>query len=203
MTGRVLILLAAVLLPLSWPGPDLEGWSEQRWKDRTRFTRRIAAGDTTLHALASDANSALLKPVPRDPAGVTLRWRWRVLRHPPGANPDLRGRDDRAAGIMVVVRRGFFPWSWRALLYQWTPAAQAGTWSRSPYSGNVRTLVLRDAAADSIWRDESRDLEADLIRAFGERPGSIEAIGVICDSDNTGGVAEAEFGRIDWIEAGR
>jgi hypothetical protein len=192
-----------VVLALAWPAPGDDTWVERRFKSRTVFERRLHGADSTLHAVARDANSGLFRRLDRDPRGVTLRWRWRALAHPAGADPGVRSRDDRAAGVMVLVRRGRMPWSWQALLYQWTPAAPAGTWSRSPYSGSVKTLVITHAPADSVWREVERDLEADLIRAFGELPASIEAIGLICDSDNTGGVSAAEFGRIEWIDPPR
>jgi hypothetical protein len=63
----------------------------------------------------------------------------------------------------------------------------------------VPSVVLRDAPADSLWREETRDLEADLLRAFGVVPEHIAAIGVICDTDNTGGRASAEFGPIEVL----
>lgn len=193
------VLLAVTgALVLSWgEGPGAPEWHEQRYRGRTEY-RTLGAGDTlTLAAVASDANSALLTPLPIDPRGVSLRWRWRVLEHPPGADPAVRARDDRAAGVLVIVRRSIIPGRTRALLYQWTPARPAGEWGRSPYSGRVATVVLRDAPADSLWREETRDLEADLRRAFGEVPERIAAIGVICDSDNTGGRAAAEFGALE------
>jgi hypothetical protein len=122
-----------------------------------------------------------------------------VLEHPAGADPDVRARDDRAAGVLVVVRRSVFPWRTRMLLYQWTPARAAGTWSRSPYSGEVRTLVLRDSPADGAWREEVRDLGADLEQAFGVSPERIAGVGVICDTDNTGTSAVAEFGALELL----
>ena len=156
----------------------------------------------TLRAEARDGNSALLTPLPIDPRDAVLRWRWRVLRHPLGADPEVRARDDRAAGVLVIVRRSWIPGRTRALLYQWTPARPAGEWSHSPYSGLVPSLVLRDAPADSTWREETRDLAADLRRAFGVAPERIVAIGVICDADNTGDHAVAEFGAIEVLSGG-
>ena len=142
---------------------------------------------------------ALLTPLPIDPRDVVLRWRWRVLRHPAGADPEVRSRDDRAAGILVIVRRSRIPGRTRALLYQWSPARPAGEWSHSPDGRRVPTLVLRNAPADSAWREETRDLGADLLQAFGGVPETIAAIGVICDADNTGDRASAEFGPIQVL----
>lgn len=198
--SHIPVVVAAALL-LGW-GPGGEGareWREQRYRGRTEY-RPIGEGvRATLRAEAHDRNSALLTPLSIDPRDVVLRWRWRVLRHPAGADPGMRSRDDRAAGVLVIVRRSLIPGRTRALLYQWTPARPAGEWSHSPYSRRVPSVVLRDSPADSTWREETRDLEADLLRAFGAVPERIEAIGVICDADNTGDRASAEFGAIQVL----
>jgi hypothetical protein len=189
----------ALALALSWGSPGTPGgWQEQRYAGRTVYTPRTSGGDTTMRAIARGTNSALIHAIGLDPRGVTLEWRWRVFAHPKGADPEARSKDDRAAGLLVLVRRGLFPWSWRAPLYQWSESPPAEVWSHSPYSRNVKTLTLRTGPADSTWRTERRDLAADLRQAFGEVPETIEAIGVICDADNTGSLAAAEFGLIRW-----
>lgn len=197
-------LLAAALVLLGWgpPGPPGEPWREVRHAGRSRYQVVEGAGGGTLRVRSHDQNSALLRAAEIDPTRMTLRWRWRVLRHPEGADPEIRARDDRAAGVLVIVRRSMLPWRNRALMYQWSPARPMGEWSRSPYSREVRTLVLRSAPADSTWREEERDLGHDLATAFGEAPARIQAIGVICDTDNTGAEAEAEFGPLEIAERG-
>ncbi|HYM81318.1 MAG TPA: DUF3047 domain-containing protein [Candidatus Limnocylindria bacterium] len=199
MGGWNAVIAATLLLP--WH-PEARGgreWHEHRYHGRTSY---VALGDTAnapLHAETLGNNSALLTRLRIDPHGVVLRWRWRVLVHPDEADPEVRSRDDRAAGVLLVVRTSLFPWRTRALLYQWTPAQRSGLWSRSPYSRNVRTLVLEHAPADSLWREETRDLEADLARAFGQTPDAIAGLGVICDADNTGRRAVAEFGPLQLV----
>ncbi len=200
---RALALLAAAAgaaaaEPLAWgpPGAPREPWREIRYARPTRFEVLAAEGGAVLRAESHGQHSALVRELASDPRGTRIAWRWRVLAHPAGADPERRSRDDRAAGVMVIVKRSVFPWRTRALLYQWTPARPRGEWSRSPYSASVRTLVLEAAPADSAWRDVERDLGADLAYAFGEAPERIEAIGVICDTDDTRGLAIAEFGEI-------
>lgn len=189
----------ATLLAWGEPGEPRSPWREVRYSDRSHYAV-IAEGERViLRAESRDQNSALLRPVALDPRGVTLRWRWRVLVHPEGADPNVRARDDRAAAVLVLVRRSFLPWRTRGLLYQWTPARPQGEWGRSPYASEVRTVTLRDDAAGPAWHEESRDLEADLARAFGRLPAKVEAIGVICDTDDTGTSAAAEFGAIEIV----
>ena len=191
-----MLALAAALLPWGNPGEPRAPWREVRYAGRTSYRIVAAGAEAILSEESRDQNSALLQETRLDPRGVTLRWRWRVLEHPMGADPGVRAQDDRAAAVLVIVRRSLLPWRTSALMYQWTLARPRGEWSRSPYSQQVRTLVLENASADSAWREESRDLAADLELAFGRLPTRIEAIGVICDTDNTGARARAEFGEI-------
>lgn len=197
--SHVAIVAAALLLGWAPGGEAPREWREQRYRGRTEYRPVGEGAEATLRAEARDGNSALLTPLPIDPRDVVLRWRWRVHRHPAGADPGIRSRDDRAAGVLVIVRRSWIPGRTRALLYQWTPARPAGEWSHSPYSRRVPSIVLRDAPADSVWREETRDLGADLRRAFGIAPERIVAIGVICDADDTGDHASAEFGAIEVL----
>jgi hypothetical protein len=192
------LALSAAAESLSWgaPGAPRAPWREIRYARPTRYEVRADGGESVLRAESHGQHAALVREVRVDPRGARLAWRWRVLAHPSGADPERRPDDDRAAGVIVTLRRSVLPWRTRALLYQWTPARPRGEWSYSPYSRNVRTLVLEDAPADSSWRTEERDLGADLALAFGEPPERIEAVGVLCDTDNTRGHAIAEFGAL-------
>ncbi len=193
MSARGLAFALLVTLPWGAKGRVATSWKEIAYLGHTRYTVRTEAGVGVLHAESRAQHSALVTALELDPRGVWLRWRWRILEHPRGADPTVRSRDDRAAAVIVLVRRSLLPWRTRALLYQWSAARPAGEWGRSPYSGEVRTLVLENAPADSGWRSESRDLGADLESAFGRIPKRIEAVGVLCDTDNTRGHAVAEF----------
>jgi hypothetical protein len=190
------VLTAAIVLAWGPPGDPTEPWREIRYAGRTRYQITSIGQDVVLRADSRDRNSALVQPLDLDPRGFRVRWRWRVLKHPEQADPEVRARDDRAAAVIVIVRKSMLPWRTRALLYQWTPTRTQGEWSASPYSANVRTLVVESAPADTTWRSVERDLVIDLTAAFGVLPASIEAIGVICDTDNTGSDAAAEFGPI-------
>ena len=192
-------LLLAGWLTLSWGSIAGVGdeWKEIRYKGRTSYW---VVRDTTgncLRAEARDQNSALMHVLPIGQRLRRMRWRWRVLRHPDGADPATRRRDDRAAAVLVLVHRNILPWRTRGLLYQWAPAGKPGEWVSSPYARDIRVLTLQRAPAGARWVMEERDLDADFRAAFGRVPVSIEAVGVLCDTDNTGEHAEAEFGEIE------
>lgn len=83
------------------------------------------------------------------------------------------------------------------LMYVYDTGSPAGSVVVNPRTDRVRKIVLDgDAAATGRWRDHRRDLAADYRRAFGEDPGPLIAVGVMTDTDNTAGRAEAWYGPI-------
>ena len=197
MPLAVILALAAVLT-LAWgsPGKPAPVWREISYRGHTTFEVRTDSAGRYLHAESRDRHSVLVHPLEAGPLPARLSWRWRALRHPEGADPGVRARDDRAAGVFVLIRRSILPWRTRGLLYQWAPAGVPGRWTSSPYASGIRVLTLETAAAGPAWREEDRDLTADLKAAFGAMPDRVEAIGVLCDSDNTGAGSTADFGEI-------
>lgn len=113
----------------------------------------------------------------------------------------MRSTDDRAAAVVVIIHRSVLPWRTRALIYQWAPACERARCEPSPYGSEIRVITVENAAADGEWRTEERDLTADLRAAFGKAPPSIEAIGVLCDADNTKDRAVADFGPLELLVA--
>jgi hypothetical protein len=195
-----MIVLALVTGLLAWGSPPVPGkpWREVSYRGRTAYTVVADPGGVRLRAESRGRNSALFHPLPPHTRVRSLAWRWRVLRHPGGADTRVRRGDDRAAAVFVLVRRSWLPWRTRGLMYQWSPSVPRGDRSPSPYAGQIHVITLRDEPADTTWFDETRDVESDLREAFGELPASVEAIGVLCDSDDTGDRAAAEFGEIAW-----
>ena len=80
--------------------------------------------------------------------------------------------------------------------YVWDDHFPEGVYVESPYSKRVRILVVRSGrtANQDGWVAEKRDLVKDYEMLFGKQPrGSLLAIGLMSDSDNTGTVAEALY----------
>ncbi len=193
-----LLLLVSLVQLAFGDGPVVSSdWKEVSYKGRTRYVVQRDSSGTRLQARAEDQNSALFHRLQSDVRSAQLSWRWRVLRHPAGANTGVRSGDDRAAAVFVLIRRSWLPWRTRGLLYQWAEGTTPGGWSSSPYARDIRVITLEDAPAGEAWRRETRDLRADLLAAFGELPVRIEAIGVLCDADNTGDLSIAEFESIE------
>lgn len=191
-----LMLLALEVGGMNEPGTP---WREVCYRGHTTFTVVRDPLGACVHAEANDSNSARVRPLGPGIPG-RLSWRWRVLRHPRGADTSRRDTDDRPAGIFVLVKRSVLPWRTRGIVYQWSESAEMGRWQPSPYASGIRVLTLRRDPASEQWHHESRDLRADLVDALGVLPEHLDAIGLLCDSDDTGDIAIAEFGDLS-IEA--
>lgn len=194
--NAVMLLLAGLVLDWNLIAQPRGPWREVSYRGLTTYVAQADSVEMYLHADARGTNSALFYSIPSHTEVSELRWRWRVLRHPAGANTSAKRSDDRAAAVFVLVHRSIFPWRTRGLLYQWANGGECGRWSSSPYAPGIKVITLENAPADSVWRSERRNLQEDLRAAFESVPADIEAIGVLCDADNTGDRAIADFGSL-------
>jgi hypothetical protein len=187
-----------VVRKLAWGSNGRLGadWQELRYRGRTHYSVHEGEPGPVLRAESRGRHSALVHRIARGAPPDSIGWKWRVLQHPERADPMARERDDRPAAVFVLVRRSLLPWRTRGLLYQWSAARPVGERARSPYAPDIHVITLRNRAAGADWVEETRDLAGDLERSFGMKIGRIDAIGVICDTDNTRGTAIAEFGEI-------
>lgn len=126
-----------------------------------------------------------------------LRWRWRVLEFPAGADGRDAARDDQAIAIYVshggILRQ-------RSIAYRWETDTPVGTEGEATYAAGVvkvHWIALRNRQdGTGVFHVEERDVAADFRRAFGFVP-SDPIIAVTANSQYTGSRAKAE---LDWIE---
>jgi hypothetical protein len=167
-----------------------------------------------LHIQADAAAGGLLHPLdlPGDQAWQ-LSWQWRTEQKLEQARFATREGDDYAARVYVLLdypldslsfvtrqklrlARTFFDPDLPAatLSYVWDNRAVPGQHARSAYTETVEMLVLRGPEAPlGQWLNESRDLHADAIAAFGSAPRKILGVVFAADSDNTGESADSYF----------
>lgn len=126
-----------------------------------------------------------------------LRWRWRVLEFPRGADGRVDARDDQAIGI-YVSHGGLL--GQRSIAYRWETDTPVGSEGRASYAAGVVTVhwfALRNRAdGTGEWRIEERNVAADFRRIFGFVPDD-PIIAVTSNSQYTGSRAVAE---LDWLE---
>lgn len=192
-------------LPAGW---KLVGLPRRR---PTRYEVVEIEGRSALRASGRDAAAAMLRAVRFDPMRrPLLRWQWRVEATIAQRNAAKKHSDDYAARIFVIFADGDRDdmerpslREHRTLCYVWSSdALRPETMFTSPYADNVAMLVVRsgDQRAGE-WVDESRDLRADFLLAFGEQPGDVIGIAVMSDSDDTNREATAYYAGIEILAA--
>lgn len=205
-------LLAPLTGPAATPpAPWRVALLPQQVLPATRFAVVDLDGERVLRVESPASYGNLLHIVDASAATASaLSWRWRLER--PVAGADLRRREGDDAALKVCVMydlplaqvpfydqlllrlarsRSAEPLPAATLCYVWDPALTAGTVLPNVYTGRVRWLVLRgQGSAAERWQQESRDLRADFLRAFGDEatlPVPVSAILIGADADNTGG----------------
>jgi len=175
---------------------SLKEWSEKILKGRVSYTVESQLGESYVHAVSDNACSAMYYQIRLDAnRHPFLSWRWRVAAFPNKTCPDnlsSKADDDYAARLYVIFPAIFFANS-KALEYVWANDAKPGTVVSSPYSPNIKVIVVESGQKEG-WEEEERDIYKDYVAAFGSRPMlAIGAISFMCDSDSTKSKAETFF----------
>ncbi|MCB1197572.1 MAG: DUF3047 domain-containing protein [Bdellovibrionota bacterium] len=109
-----------------------------------------------------------------------LSWKWRVIKHPEGANP-INKKNDCAAGIYVVFKKSLF--SVRSIKYVWVPEGEPEHLIRTRYDYPQITIrVNKDNLGK--WITEERNVAEDYEKLWGKKPGNVVAIGIITEADS-------------------
>lgn len=188
---------AGASLPAGWELRPVPG------QDAPAFSVRggdAAALRVTGRSAAAFAYRRLEDPLA--PGAGVLRWSWRALDLP--AASDLRDpeRDDSALRVYVVFGRPSLLGGARAIFYSWGNREPRALERPSFESDRMHVVRLAGAGeADGSWRDETVRPFADYRRIWGGRPAAITAVGVIQDTDGTGGTAAAELRQLVWQPA--
>ena len=162
-----------------------------------------ASSENTVIVRAEAGVGVLWRPVPLELSGASYaQWRWRVMTGVGPTDLTKKGGDDRALAIYFVFvdgpeavegsdlmellrqREGYL------LMYVWGSSSTPGTILPSPYfNGRGRTIVKRSADSPTgVWFKETADVRGDFRSAFGRLPGTLVAVAVSSDSDDTGGL---------------
>jgi hypothetical protein len=186
-------------------------------KRSTHYNLVDDAGVTVLHAVADNAASGLALPLHFDiRSAPVVSWRWKIAALIPEADSTIASREDAPARIvfefdgdkrkLTFVERTIYGISqhvagrelpYATLMYIYANHAPVGTVIANPRTRRVQMVVASSGAGGvGAWQSLTRDVRADFRRAFGEEPGALLAVGVLTDTDNTDGHAEAWYGDI-------
>lgn len=199
------------LPPVDTEGMD--GWRAvhlpRQTLPRTDYSRVLLDGRPALRLSANGSYGHRVHDLPAGRAVQTLSWQWRL--DTPNTAGDLRRKagDDNPVKVCVLLDAPLsgVPFVERQLLrvaraaadeplpaatlcYVWDSQLPADTLLPNAYTRRVRLIVLRGADAPlGTWLAESRDVAADVQRAFGDELKALPpalAVLVGADADNTG-----------------
>lgn len=177
-------------------------------------------GKTVLKVDSANSASSMAVPVALLGAqtSTTLQWRWKVDRILEKADMDEKLRDDHSARLYVFFDVPLESLSFTdrtkiklarsisgvdvptaALIYVWDNKHRVGYTARSPFTRQLRKIVLQSGpSAVGQWRAEARDVAADFKEAFGFDAPAILGISVGNDTDNTDDRVTTWFGDVGF-----
>ena len=150
-----------------------------------------------------------------------LAWRWKIAGLIRDADPRQRSREDAPVRVLLefdgdtrklpLLERGIYGVArhvagrelpYATLMYIWSNRDGVGTVLPNPHTRRIQMIVATSGDAGvSAWQAVSRNVHDDFVRAFGEEPGTLTAVGVMTDTDNTNSHAEAWYGDITLAPA--
>ena len=127
-----------------------------------------------------------------------VSWDWIVGKFPERKLEETLDRKkefDFAAQVYVVFYSRFFL-NARAIQYVWAEGLPVGKISNSPYTKNVKLMVLESGVSED-WKHEERNIVQDYLDLFGEDlKKDVVAVAFMTDADSTKTSAVAYYGDI-------
>ena len=185
----------------------LKDWKEYVFNKKSEYrVEQDPNGETVLHAASRGGYSIIFKPVdiPLD-ARPILAWQWRAEKFPVKPNRkslDAENENDFSIRICAIFAKNN-PFVTDVVHYIWDDYFLIGTHASSPYSKNVRMLVVTsgEPASPGEWVTVKQDVARDYHQLFKRaRFNHLKAIAIISNSDDTQSESGAYIKRI-WIES--
>ena len=134
-------------------------------------------------------------PVPLLASAGRLRWTWRALLAPQGADVGTAATDDASLRVFVVFgRHARFAWKPRVLFYSLADGVAMPDRTDAPFG--VR-IASRPAMARN-WVQASADPFSDYRSIWGAAPPPVIAIGVMQDTDQTRSPSVGDILNLYW-----
>ena len=196
---------AAESLPVSrFSTEGLSGWDTKSFKGMTEYHVAKENGQSVVRAVSNGSASGMVKKISFNPSRFRyLNWSWKVAHTVTGGDEKIKSGDDYAARVYVIFPGRFF-WQMKAINYIWANKLAKGSSIPNAYTANAQMIAVESGNGKAgQWVTEQRDLLADYRRLFGGEPQEADAIAIMTDTDNTGGVAEAWYGEISLSTEGK
>jgi len=199
--------------------PDWRTWNMSRLKGLSKYQLVEDGGATVLKGRAQASASGLLHDldlVVRD--RPILSWRWKVM----DLAPSTDSPDDSPVRVLVNFAGDYskIPFQDRlfydefrlftgqqlpyaGVMYVWGSKTPRGGEVRNKYTSRIKMIAVESGREKlGQWLEESRNVEEDFRRLFGEEPGKIVSIGLMTEADLGDQALEAYYGDIAFHAPG-
>jgi len=191
-----------ILERFSFSSPDeMDEWQEKILsRERTGYETMQREGRFCVKAVSEDSASTMFykKRLSRG-NNPFISWDWLVEEFPDTDKEDNLAKKEQfdfAAQVYVVFYARFLP-SAKAIQYVWSKDIASGTACDSPYTKNVKVIVL-ESGEPGVWKREQRDINLDYKNLFGAEPKKdVMAVSFMTDSDSTDSGAVAYYTDIE------
>ncbi len=196
-------------LPAEWEFNPLASAYDETQFDLVRSDRGVV-----LRARSDAAGASIAVFQSIDPTKYPiLEWHWKVNSIVEAGKADMKASSDLPARLYVTFDRerslqnqlkalaframGFKSVGTRAIVYVWANRVEKGRVFADPYVGWHWLLPVESGTTHvGTWRTERRNVRTDYRRIFGEAPPPIRSIGILTDTEQTGGTVTAYYGDI-------
>lgn len=200
----------------SRPGePVPPGWNtwSMRLKGHSQYQLVEDGGATVLKGRARASASGLLHDLDLDVRErPILSWRWKVMDLAPSDDsPDdspvriLVNFDGDASKIPFGDRLFYDQFHlftgqqlpYAGVMYVWGSKTPNGGVVKNKYTSRIKMIAVESGTENlGKWLQESRNVEEDYRRLFGEEPGRVVSVGIMTEADDSDRALEAFYGDI-------
>ena len=182
-----------------------DGWEARDRGDR-KFVREalpyVVASDTyrgVLHAKYKDHTVTIAKPTPQwdTERYPFLRWDWKAIVLPEGADETKGDRNDTAAAVYVIWEEPF-PFFVSGIKYSWSTTLPLGTVSSKRLGYDILRVVESGPGRLGQWSTVSVNVKRDYKEVFSGEFRQPWGIALMTDADRSPNGAEAYFGPF-WV----
>ncbi len=180
------------------PDGTPQGWKIKEWKGKAEFKVVEAEGGGAIHMKSDRASGALYRDIEFDIKDLpVLRWKWKAVKLPEGADVRVKKKDDQAVQLYVIFPKWPAVVNSRVLGYIWDTSAPEGSFIASTKSSNTRYVVIKSGKGGAgRWFAEERNVYEDYLKSFNEEPPQVGSVSVMIDSDDMKTTAESLIGGI-------
>jgi hypothetical protein len=180
-------------------GEPPQGWRLKEKTGEAEVKILMEDGETIAYFKSISASFSLERPVNIDPKRYPyISWKWKVLRLPSGGDVRFKKKNDQAAQLLIAFKgRNIISYIWDTLSPIGSISDESNGW---PINLKIKVITVKSGASDlNKWITFKRNIVDDYKMLFNEEPPFIEGVRVQINSQNTGTIAEAMFGKITLL----